>query len=596
MSDAGPINLVPAISLNGEPLAETSAQFLTEIRVERQFMVPARCTLRFVDNGYDITTALLGDGGSSLRLTAPADSRTIFTGTITALAVEQPPNRLPEVVVTALDASWVLGRDLSAATFTEMSLLDVIRQVVGDAGLQVDSQVTASYLSSQAVPYFPRAGSVLDLLDEVCRRYGCWWWTAEDGTKLTIADHVPDGPATTLAEQGDGGYPLLAFGARASIQPPGEATVWGWDRAKKQVVTEQTRRPTETLDSSFAAFAGKRPGTVQTGQIPVDSTAEGKQVSQAIVNHFGARAVQAEGMVEGTGAISLGAKVTVKGFGPLAGTYPVTRVEHVVRQTGWTTRFWSGDRHPTGLADVLGGARRATATLRTSGLTTAVVTDLNDPDKTGRVKVSYPTLDGESASSGWARVAAPGGGADRGSVFVPEVQDEVLVGFESDDPRHPVVLGGLFSSKTTIPGTYKIDDSGQLATRSLTSRLGHVVSLNDGSAAADQSIELVLQGTQTKLHLGKDNVTLLADDGKKITLQAGESKIEMTSDGVTITASTITLSGQQKVAASAPQVQVSATSQLQLSSDAMAQLSGDAEVQVSADGPLTLKGAIVQIN
>jgi len=188
MSDAGPINLVPAISLNGEPLAETSAQFLTEIRVERQFMVPARCTLRFVDNGYDITTALLGDGGSSLRLTAPADSRTIFTGTITALAVEQPPNRLPEVVVTALDASWVLGRDLSAATFTEMSLLDVIRQVVGDAGLQVDSQVTASYLSSQAVPYFPRAGSVLDLLDEVCRRYGCW---ALPGPKVRWSWRLP---------------------------------------------------------------------------------------------------------------------------------------------------------------------------------------------------------------------------------------------------------------------------------------------------------------------------------------------------------------------------------------------------------------------
>ncbi len=67
----------------------------------------------------------------------------------------------------------------------------------------------------------------------------------------------------------------------------------------------------------------------------------------------------------------------------------------------------------------------------------AIVTDNNDPDNIGRVKVKFPWL-GDDVESWWARIAAPGAGPDYGIVWVPQVNDEVLVGFLHGDVRMPV--------------------------------------------------------------------------------------------------------------------------------------------------------------
>ena len=65
-----------------------------------------------------------------------------------------------------------------------------------------------------------------------------------------------------------------------------------------------------------------------------------------------------------------------------------------------------------------------------------------------------------------------------GSVMIPEVGDEVLVGFEHGDPRQPIILGGLFGNKSTIPD-WTVKD-GKVSSRRFTSRLGHVWELSDG--------------------------------------------------------------------------------------------------------------------
>ena len=74
----------------------------------------------------------------------------------------------------------------------------------------------------------------------------------------------------------------------------------------------------------------------------------------------------------------------------------------------------------------------------------ALVTDVDDPQKLGRVKIKLPTL-ADDYESDWARVVQPGAGKTAVSVFLPEVGDEVLVAFEHGDIRRPYVLGGLWS-------------------------------------------------------------------------------------------------------------------------------------------------------
>jgi uncharacterized protein involved in type VI secretion and phage assembly len=96
---------------------------------------------------------------------------------------------------------------------------------------------------------------------------------------------------------------------------------------------------------------------------------------------------------------------------------------------------------------------RATAdetALPLGGLAVGVVTDNNDPLQQGRVRVKYPWLSDDDASY-WARVVALGAGKERGLQLLPEVNDEVLVGFELGNMEYPYVLGGLWNALDTLP-------------------------------------------------------------------------------------------------------------------------------------------------
>ena len=106
----------------------------------------------------------------------------------------------------------------------------------------------------------------------------------------------------------------------------------------------------------------------------------------------------------------------------------------------------------------------------------------------GRVKVKYPWLSQEHASD-WARVVIPGGGTQRGMQFLPEVNDEVLVGFEQGDINFPYVLGGLWNGKNAPPSkSGEVISGGKVNQRVIRSRTGHVITLDDSDNAPSITI------------------------------------------------------------------------------------------------------------
>lgn len=84
------------------------------------------------------------------------------------------------------------------------------------------------------------------------------------------------------------------------------------------------------------------------------------------------------------------------------------------------------------------------------GVAVAIVTQNKDEDGLCRVKVRFPWHD-KPRESYWARLAMPMAGDGRGTVFIPEVDDEVLVAFEREDLRFPYVLGALWNGKDKPP-------------------------------------------------------------------------------------------------------------------------------------------------
>lgn len=591
---ANTITLSPQVSLGGSTLATSWQAALIELRIERALNMPARATLRFADPGY----ALLQGGTAALTTTievkGPGGSDTLFSGIITGVGSEQREGEQPELVVVGHDKSYKLGLTSRVNTYIKMSASTIVNQLVSSSGL---SATVGSSASSTTMEYVLQVDTDLGMLGELARRCGADWWV--DGKTLYFGkpSELTSARKTVTLTLGDG---LLSFSARA-VPAPETVTVNGWDPVQQQAVTGQSSGASHgVMPTSTLASLANGTATFVSGALGARSSAEAKTLSQALFDLRASAAVEASGTAAGNGTVAPGGKVTVKGAGPLSGSYPVTAVEHVYRpRRGYVTRIRSGDRRPEGLGESArgNGAGMMGSIVGHYGVTAGVVSNIKDPTKLGRVKVTFPGLS-PTKESGWARVVALGGGASYGAVFLPEVNDEVLVAFEDGDTRTPVVIGGLFGKSKTIPTTLVNTDQGTVVKRELVSRLGHVVRFLDGTSTDKKAIELALADGVNLVHLGSDKTLITVKSGNNMSIKVGDTSITVAASNgaLTIKAATITIQATSQLKLAAPTINVSADSALTLKGSASATLTGGGALTVKASGEVGISGAIVQIN
>jgi phage baseplate assembly protein V len=175
------------------------------------------------------------------------------------------------------------------------------------------------------------------------------------------------------------------------------------------------------------------------------------------------------------------------------------------------------------------------------GVAEALVTDVNDPEREGRVKVKYPWFDDQTVSD-WCRVRQLYAGGGYGTFFVPEVGDEVLVAFVHGDMRMPIVLGGLYNG-TDKPSVYRDDSTDPKLIRT---KGGHQILLDD--SAGKERIEIVdKQGNALVIDAVANTITLEAQsnvtvESKTGTLLLKGATVKIEASGtMTLTGSTINL-------------------------------------------------------
>ncbi|MEO8956416.1 MAG: phage baseplate assembly protein V [Ktedonobacteraceae bacterium] len=152
------------------------------------------------------------------------------------------------------------------------------------------------------------------------------------------------------------------------------------------------------------------------------------------------------------------------------------------------------------------------------GVYPAIVTDIVDPDGQGRVKVKLPWAvdNGTEEYGAWARLATLMGGNNRGSWFIPDVADEVLLSFEAGDPRRPYVIGALWNGKDTPPQT--MDAKGVNNPKVLCSRRSIKITLDDTEGKETLTLETP-KGQKVTLRDESPSLTLETTGGQKITLK-----------------------------------------------------------------------------
>lgn len=207
------------------------------------------------------------------------------------------------------------------------------------------------------------------------------------------------------------------------------------------------------------------------------------------------------------------------------------------------------------------------------GLHIGIVTQIeDDPDGAERILVKLPIISSEDQGT-WCRLATLDAGLNRGSVFRPEIEDEVIVGFINEDPNDAVILGQLHSSTNTAP----IEASDDNHEKGFVTRSEMKFIFDDD----------------------KKSVTLETPAGKKITIDedAGSIVIEdensnsitMDSDGIIISSGAdLTLEATGDVNISGVNVGIEAQAEFTAE--------GSAGAELSSSAVAVIKGSIVQIN
>jgi uncharacterized protein involved in type VI secretion and phage assembly len=540
------------ITADGRPLPADLYGNLQLVRVEESVQLPDYFSIHFDDPHFELFDKDQFTLGTRVEIAfrAEGDPVVVTSGEITAVSMEPGRGGRHELVLTGLDLTHRMARAPKSRSFQSVTDGDVASRIAGEYGLEPDVDSTGEvheYLLQVAETDYA-------FLRRRAARIGFDFWIAEK------TFHFKKGPRAT------GSPPPLRWGANlkgfsvrfASGERCDEVQVRGWDPlAKRAIVGRATEGELGTdapAGDELNAAAQRAFGRTQrmAGYFPVADQAQADALAQAFLLRASGTEVVLRGEAAGDPLLAAGAMAKVENVGTrLAGNYRITSVEHLYGAgRPYVTRFVCGGKEPAGLADYVAGGHTTTGASRSwGGLVVGIVTNNNDPEKLGRVKVTFPTLSAEDEST-WARVATAGGGPKRGIQWLPEVDDEVLVGFEHDDQTRPVVLGGMWNrtDQTPLPDAAK---GGKVNERGMVTRIDSRLLFTDEPTA---SVHLSLGGEKNLLHL-----------------EQKESK----------------LIGEQKLVVEATDIEVTAKNKLTINA---------AEIEITATGQMTLTGKPIKLN
>lgn len=530
------------------------------VEVDQHAYVPDMFTVRLQDPAFELIDTGPFDLTKEIEIAAQAQDETwvdLIKGEITALEPEFQEGMIARLVVRGYDKSHRLYRETKSTAHLNKKDSDLATEIAQAAGLQAEVETTSTVYDH----IFQHNQSDLAFLKERAWRIGYECYVA-DG-KLVFKKPTTTGGGVSLMWGAD----LLSFYPRMNLaEQVDEVVVRGWSvhdkaavvgRAQQGALYPEIEEPQDGASWAGAFGRGKRVIVDQN----VASQAEADALAAARLDELSGAFLQAEGEALRRPEIRAGRAITLEALGErFSGTYLVTHARHLYTAAGLKTRFnIQGTR--TGL--ILDAVGDGQLTARSPGVVPAVVTNTDDPDGLGRVKLKFPWMT-EEAESDWARVLGAGAGPDAGLLSLPEVGDEVLVAFEHGHFRRPYVLGGLWNGQNALPPTAAGASGEGPLVRSWHSRTGHHITVYDN---ADNRIEIVTAGGH-KLALDDANrtITIASSSGVTVTLDDGGGKLSVQAN------------------------------QIEIKADSNLKIEAGANMDLQAGGQINIKGALINLN
>jgi phage protein D len=590
----------PKIQIEGQPASPELMKDLLQITVEESLHLPAMFTL-VIHNSYLSTVdrseykewrhAKLFKIGNKIKIgfiSSTTQDRNfqdkldqfLIEGEITGIETHFNEKTEAPIIVRGYDISHRLHRGRYNRSFLNKMDSDIVKQIAGEAGIATE-KILPSGVKHEYV--FQENQTNMEFLRERAARIG-YELFIEDG-KLNFS--APKSQSSVNLKWLD---EISKFSVRVTnAEQVNSVEVRSWDLSQKKLITSEAKSEkviTETGNgkgsATSSAFKGKpsRPKMIVVDQ-PVATQKEAQKMAQALCDELGGEFVYADAQAYGNPQIRPGRIVNLQGLGdranPYNGKYYVTETRHFYSKRVYTTDFSVRGLRPGNLFSTLSTQKHLQP-----GQTflVGIVTNNKDPENWGRVKVKFPTLT-EKDESHWARVVAIGAGNLRGFDCLPEVNDEVLVGFEHGDIHRPYILGGVWNGKDKPPE--KVADSvgtKGVRLRTIKTRTGHTLQFIEEDKAA----------SKTGIHLKtkKGHQIYLNDSQQFIEIKtAGGHVIKMDDKGRSISIKT---KGRHSITMSDTSKSVDIKSMGNMSLDARG------NIDINARGVITVKGSLIRLN
>lgn len=523
-----------------------------------------------------------------IQLGYSQQTNSVFTGVITKHSVKIMGPDQARLVVECKDPAIAMTVARKNANFFNKSDKDVFQALIGE------------YTALRAKISFDSATKHTSLVQFNVSDWDFMITRAEaNGLLVSVDAGVVNIAAPSAAKEAalkvTYGIDLIDFSADLDARYQySSVTACGWDLASQQIqegsASTQALTKQGNIDgSTLADVLGVTDYRLQSGA-PQDvgfltTWAKAQQTKSELAR------IRGHVSFQGSHLAKVAELIELAGVGErFNGRAFISSVCHTFEDGNWVTRVEFG-LSPNWFSEVnqLAAPQAAGLAPGIGGLHIGLVTQLkDDPESQYKIKVSIPEM--AAAEGGfWARLSHFYGSNGVGAFFIPEIGDEVVLGFFNDDPAHPVVLGSLYSSKNLSPYELTAENN----TKALVTRSKMKIEFDEKK----KFIRLLTPG---------NNIITISDDDKAITLEdQNQNKLTLDSNGITLDSpKDIKLSAKGKITLNAVNnIEATANADIKhtgLNISHTANLGftakASATAEVSASGTTTVKGSLVMIN
>ncbi len=563
------------VKLDGNKLKDTYVVVSISTCKEINRVPSARLILKDGDaskEDFEISSGPDFKPGAKIEISAGYQSKDelIFKGIIVKHGINVRSGKPPELAIECRDEAVKMTVGRKNGIFYEVKDSEVIEDIAGTYGLSTEVEST-KVKHNEMVQYYATDW------DFVVTRAECNGLVVipDDGKLIVKKPDPSPKPAFSIAY----GATVVEFEGEIDARTQYAAIkASSWDPSSQDLASSDGADPGITppgnmKGSDLAAVVDLKNFELQHSGIINDQElqawADACYLKSSLAGHRGRVKFQ------GYSKIKPGETIGLEGLGTrFNGTAYVSGVKHIIQNGNWLTDVQFGlspswfKSEPEVIDAPASGVIPAV-----SGLQLGTVTQIGeDPDGENRILVKVPMASAEEDGL-WARFASPDAGPDRGVFFMPEIGDEVVLGFLNDDPRNPVVLGTLHSSVNAPPLTP--DDEN-----------------NEKGIVTRSAMKLMFDDDKKVINIetpGGNKVTISDDEEKIIFEDMGGSKIELSADGILFESSAdLILKASGDIKLEGTNIEQAASAEFKAE--------GSAGAEVSTGATAILKGSMVQIN